>query len=257
MSRFVPLFLGVIWPSDKCFFFLSFKVEQSFQDLNLIYCELTSLLALTSYPRTTNNPRANRGKSRQSQIATQASEGVLSLRVREYVIQLLRGETLSGSQIGRTLTPTSYSALLPTIWSLLNQPSATEHSISSDVLRATLEHATKTSSNSAVKKLGIEFVARLALVSPAASDLVNRFYPFTLKLETELQYQGVFRMARTVNDAKKFDDWLVHLPKALWELESNNLSATEVILRFLLRLFQRKSCLVHHEVCQSHVHSHQ
>lgn len=60
---------------------------------------------------------------------------------------------------------------------------------------------------------------------------------------------------RTVDDAKKFEDWVVHLPKALWELGSNNLSTTEIILRFLLRLFQRKSCLVHREVRQSYTFS--
>ena len=142
------------------------KVEQSFQDLNLIYCELTSLLVLAS----TKNSRTSRGKSRQTQVAFQASEAVLSLqaeRVSEYVIQLLRGEASSRSQLGRPLTPMAYTALLPTVWSLLNQPSPNERQISSVVLQTMLEHAINTSSNSAVKKLGIEFVARLVLVSHA------------------------------------------------------------------------------------------
>jgi pre-rRNA-processing protein IPI1 len=236
------------------------KVEQSFQDLNLIYCQLTSLLVLASDSRSTNNSRASRGKYRQTAIA-QASKGVLSLqaeRVSEYVIQLLRGEVLLGSQVGRPLTPAAYTALLPTIWSLLNQPLPNERQISSAVLQATLEHATKTSSNSAVKKLGIEFVARLVLVSQPALRWTLRL-DLNLsphQLETELQYQGSFTMARTPDEAKKFEDWLVHLPKVLWELGSNNLLTTEVILRFQLRLFQRKSCLVHQEVCQSHTHSH-
>ena len=77
---------------------------------------------------------------------------------------------------------------------------------------------------------------------------------YTLQLETELQYQDSFRIARTADEAKKFEDWLVHLPKVLWELGSNNLSTTEVIFRFLLRLFQRKSCLVHQEASQSYIH---
>ena len=68
------------------------------------------------------------------------------------------------------------------------------------------------------------------------------------QLETEPQYQDSFRIARTPREAKILEDWLVHLPKVLWEIGSNNLSMTEVILRFLLRLFQRKSCLVHQGV---------
>lgn len=69
-----------------------------------------------------------------------------------------------------------------------------------------------------------------------------------LKLETERQYQGIFRVDKNSEDTKKFEEWVVHLPRVLWELGSSNLSTTEVILRFLLRLFQRKSCLVHEEV---------
>ena len=149
-------------------YLLSLKVEQSFQDLNLIYCELTSLLALASDSQLTNNLRTGQEKSRQNSVPTQGSEGILSLqaeRVSKYVVQLLQGEVQSGSQVGRPLTPVAYTGLLPTIWSLLNRPSLNEHQIASSVLRATLEHATKTSSNSAVKKLAIEFVARLILVS--------------------------------------------------------------------------------------------
>lgn len=146
------------------FFFV--KVEQFFRDLNLIYCELTSLLLLASYTRSANSSRTSRGKS---QLATQASEGSLQAqRVSEYVIQLLRGEPSSGSQLGRSLTPQAYTTLLPTIWALLHQSSPNKQQESSTVLQAVLEHATDTSSNSAVKKLEIEFVARLVLVSPFA-----------------------------------------------------------------------------------------
>jgi pre-rRNA-processing protein IPI1 len=232
------------------------KIEQSFQDLNLIYCELTSLLVLASYTRSSNKSPATRRKPLQ---ITQTSEGVLSLqagRVSEYVIQLLRGEASSGSQLGRSLAPAAYTALLPTIWWLLNQPSTNQHQISGGVLQSLLEHATNTSSNSAVKKLGIEFIARLILVSLSALSpiFLLQSKPFTRQLETEVQYQGSFRMARSADEVKKFEDWLLHLPKVLWELGSNNLSTIEAILRFLLRLFQRKSCLIHQEVKHFYAH---
>jgi pre-rRNA-processing protein IPI1 len=97
-------------------------------------------------------------------------------KVGKYVIQLLRGEASAGSQVGRPLTPAAYTALLPTIWSFINQPSPNQHQISSSVLQATLEHATKTSSKSATKKLGIEFVGRLILVSVhISSNAVSNF----------------------------------------------------------------------------------
>lgn len=151
-----------IWSTCLLTVLPGLKVEQSIQDLNLIYCELTSLLVLASYARPSNNPHARRETSRQTQTHLQASEEVLSIqaeRVSEYVIQLLRGEASTSSPLGRPLTSSAYTALLPTIWSLLNRRS-------SGVLRAMLEHATKTSSKSAVKKSTIEFVARLVLVCP-------------------------------------------------------------------------------------------
>ena len=67
---------------------------------------------------------------------------------------------------------------------------------------------------------------------------------------------------------EKFREWLLHLPKTLWELGSSNLPATEVfaaycplgkplislsivqtILRVLLRLVQRRSIFLTAEVC--------
>lgn len=150
----------------------------------------------------------------------------------------------------------AYMALLPTIWSLLNQPSPNARQISSNVLRAMLEHATKTSSKSAVKKPTLEFVARLVLVSLSLVKFcLQRLSYLHLKLETERQYQGGLRVGRNSEETEKFGEWVVHLPKVLWELGSSNLSTTEVILRFLLRLFQRKSCLVHEEVSPLHIHS--
>jgi pre-rRNA-processing protein IPI1 len=68
------------------------------------------------------------------------------------------------------------------------------------------------------------------------------------QLETEVQYHGSFRMTRIVDEARMLEDWLLHLPKVLWELGSSNMSTTEVILRFYLRLFQRESRLIHPQV---------
>lgn len=117
------------------------------------------------------------------------------------------------------------------------------------MLQATLEHATKSSSNSAVKKSAIEFVARLILVSPPHNlppPLLSNIR--ILKLDTEHQYQGAFKAGRTAEEIEKFEEWILHLPKVLWELGSNNLFTTEVVLRFILRISQRKSHLAHPEV---------
>jgi len=81
----------------------------------------------------------------------------------------------------------------------------------------------KTSSKSALKKATVEFLARIVL------------------LDTERHYQGTFTAAKSDAEGKALEEWIAHLPQTLWELGSNNLPATEVILRSLLRIAQRKS----------------
>lgn len=91
-------------------------------------------------------------------------------RVHDYVVRLLRGEPPLGSvqtSIPRPIAPSVYSALLPTIWALINHAalersqSQSEHSL----LVATVEHAVKVSSSSATKRHTLDFLGRLLLVS--------------------------------------------------------------------------------------------
>lgn len=146
-------------------------MEQAFQDLNVIYCELTSLLVLVSDPSgTRDGRRENRFRApRHRSSPCLKSDFSLSLQgdlVKSYVIRLLRGDGGSGAQLPRPISAVVYTALLPTIWALLNQRSGQHpEKESSTVLAATLDHATRTSSGSAVKRLTVEFVGRLLLVS--------------------------------------------------------------------------------------------
>lgn len=110
----------------------------------------------------------SRGKPSQTTESVQGSKVTLSVqtqRVGEYIIQLLGGEAVSSSQLGRPLTPTAYISLLPTIWALINTVNIDGHQLSGSVLQATLDHAVKASSKSALKRPTIEFVARVILVS--------------------------------------------------------------------------------------------
>ncbi|KAJ7103428.1 hypothetical protein B0H15DRAFT_812209 [Mycena belliarum] len=195
------------------------KAEQIFQALNLIYCELTSLLILT----------AEVAPARRDKRATQAQPGsknalqVQTERVSDYVVQLLNGESLSNSQLGRPLTQSAYAALLPTIWSLISNVDPNLSDVSTDVLQATIAHASRTSSKSALKQTTVEFMARVVL------------------LDTEPQFRGHPTFGSNI--AEKVAEWLCHLPKCLWEIGSTNLAATEIILRFLINLCQRRSPL--------------
>ncbi|KAJ6503434.1 hypothetical protein C8R47DRAFT_1250354 [Mycena vitilis] len=190
------------------------KAEQIFQVLNLVFCELTSLLVLTSEsaPNRRGKP-ATLGHSKDSlQVQTE--------RVSDHVMQLLLGESLSTSQLGRPLTSATYSALLPTIWSLINNANPNLRTVSSEVLRATIEHATKVSSKSALKQIAIEFIARVVL------------------LNTESQFNGHLNI--DTETAHSVAEWVNHLPRCLWEIGSANLATTEIILRFLIIICQRR-----------------
>ncbi len=87
-------------------------------------------------------------------------------RVREYVLQILGGGEPSSSQLARPLTAAAYTSLLPTIWSLINYSGRNQEQTesSSDVLRATVEHAVKTGSKSLLKRCTFDFVSRIVLV---------------------------------------------------------------------------------------------
>lgn len=140
----------------------------------MIYCELASLLVLVSHQSGTRAVRrgnrfgASRPKS-SSSLKNHFSFDVQADLVKSYVIQLLHGDGGSGAQLPRPISAAMYTALLPTIWALLNQKNEKgPEKEGSSVLAATIDHAMKTTSGSAVKRLTIEFVGRLLLVSACA-----------------------------------------------------------------------------------------
>ncbi|CCM05152.1 uncharacterized protein FIBRA_07361 [Fibroporia radiculosa] len=221
------------------------KAEQAFQDLNLIYCELTSFLVLAN-PQAPRQQRIKPVRGRRQRFSAQSRADGFSAplptvqvsRVSEYVIQTLRGEVPAGASqtsLARPITPTIYLALLPTIWSLLNSPRRLpgESDMSDAVLRVVVEHAIKASSTSVVKKCTVDFLARLVL------------------LDREPEYHGSFSVGLNSEGDKMLTDWILHLPRTLWELGASHLPTSEIILRVLLRLCQRRSPLLREETVSS------
>ncbi|THV04867.1 hypothetical protein K435DRAFT_648461 [Dendrothele bispora CBS 962.96] len=222
MSPFFPL-----KPSGR----RDIKIEQAFQDFNLIYCDLLSRLLLYSQS-STEKLSTRSGKTVPSSnlhhLNTNQKLWSQSERVCDYIVELLGGNEAENS-LARPLSPMSYNLLLPAIWSLINLSPRCEdtgNSVNSaNVWRATLKHASSLSSKSALKRSTLEFVARIVL------------------LETDVQYRGEFRLGRNEENTL-LDDWITHLPKVLWELGPTNESMSETILLFLLHLVQRRSQLV-------------
>jgi len=181
----------------------------------VIYCELTSLLVLVSHPSGTRAAhRGNRfGVSRFKSLSTLKNHFPFDLQadlVKSYVIRLLQGDGGSGAQLPRPISAAMYSALLPTIWAMLNKRGENVRQREpSSVLGATIDHAMRTTSGSAVKRLTIDFIGRLLL------------------LEKEVGYTGYFD-PRDGDEGHRFEEWIVHLPKTLWEVGTSNLGTTQV-----------------------------
>ena len=144
------------------------------EELNLIFCELTSVLLLFSdctAPTKADIPRARRGieKGRGGPKSPSGSLEIVVDRVSDYVIGLLQGNQDAQSVGVRSMTPSAYSSLLPTIWALISDEGKER---AQDVVDAVVEHSLKASSTSAVKRHTLDFLGRLVLVSPQTGRIV-------------------------------------------------------------------------------------
>lgn len=212
LGRMAPYFPFLSSPLVK----RDVHIEQTLQDLNIVFCELTSLVVLTcsTSPVTQLNTKKRDGSSIQTQIS----------QVKDFVTCLLRGVSMSPNTVGRQITAQEYMAMLPTLWVLLNSNldcDGVDEDV--DILCVLLDHARHVSSTAAAKRPTVDFLVRLIL------------------LETTPRYTGTFRVNNSMEGLQKFEEWVIDLPKTLWELGGTNLPCTEVILRFLLRLSQRRS----------------
>lgn len=196
------------------------KIEQAFQDLNLVYCELTSLLVLTS--------QDTRSRQQQPRKTDRSKLSIQNDIVCDYVLRELSGGNVSSNQVARSLTSAAYTSLTPTMWSLINTPSQS----SNGVFGAVLEHGTVVSAKSALKKPTVDFISRLILMN------------------TDRHYRGHFKIGQ-ISQHVKLVDWIESLPKTLWELGNTDLALSETILRFLLRLLQRQSEVLHEKISRS------
>lgn len=158
------------------------KAEQTFQDLCLIFCELSSFLVLASQRNRSRPPAKSQARGQPKRTrATHPAPSVVHPRqiehVSAYIIQLLQGQAPSSgvpSSLPRPITPQAYVALLPTIWSLVNAHSSYSEDAAATLFGAVIEHANRASSTSAVKRHTIEFIGRMMLVS--ACDLNPHYF---------------------------------------------------------------------------------
>lgn len=124
------------------------------------------------------------------------------------------------------LTLTTYAALVPIIWSLLVQPPSSPPSdddTPTAVGVAFFSHLLRQGSSSAIRAQGDRFVIDLMAVHEQRHPKL----PFFISTSSPIRFLAT--------------EWIVNVPKTLWELGTKDETATETLLKFLLDLALRGS----------------
>ncbi|KPV72298.1 uncharacterized protein RHOBADRAFT_56109 [Rhodotorula graminis WP1] len=218
--------------------------EERWMELNLAFAELSSLLVLSTSASAAEErglrggakgKGKGKGKKAGKVAAAESSrdkvEDVVLERVQEWVVQALRGELTSPSHpLGLALPARAFSSLRPTLWSLLNQPSAAQ---AGDVFAAIVDYFARASAagGGEAKKASGEFVAWAVLIHSCPSYLA----PFSLSALAS-QLAGLSPREQSANALSK---WLAQLPRWLWELGTQREAETEMVVTTLLKLVQQ------------------
>ena len=136
------------------------------QGLNFAFCELTSILTLRHAEPSSSVPRSRNHKSKEKTVQKSNSAALLPLdRVSQYVSRSPAGEANAVDGLSRPLPLAAYSALLPTLWSLVSNSSGSSGGcVGEEAVRVVADHAMRVGSTGVSKRATVEFVGRLILV---------------------------------------------------------------------------------------------
>ncbi|POV93962.1 hypothetical protein PSHT_16519, partial [Puccinia striiformis] len=164
------------------------ELRHLLQNLNLMYCDLVSLLALVK-PDCSNT------------VTIQLNQ------VGSYITRLLANKVISTNSNTGAMQPEAYRGIFPIVWSLLKH----------DLIQRENSKAERASwaagPNSELKYLGVNFLARLCIMD----DLPG------CQLACELD-------VLTPETQDKLRQWMMGLPKLLWQLGTKNPATSHVSL---------------------------
>lgn len=187
-----------------------------------------------------------RGKKGKAPGLEDVSEWIIDVLVRHglpYRTQLTIQRPKQDA-LAPPVTAEAYAAVLPIVWSIITHPTAAgTDSAAHDELGVTFfQHLLRQGSSSAIRSIGDAFVILLILVHEQPSPS----YPFYLPPSAALR-----PLVR---------EWLVGVPRVLWELGAKRIDATERLAQFLLEIgrrgassFERPHSLIDQEVSYLHL----
>ncbi|GAA6008295.1 Ipi1p [Rhodotorula paludigena] len=217
--------------------------HETLLQLNVAFAELSSLLVLSA-PGSGDDARGNaaamsgkKGKKRSGDKGDERGvEEVVVERVQEWVVQALRGELTTPSHpLGLALPLSSFHALRPALWSLLQQPS-TERA--NDVFAAVVEYFCRGAGGAGggeAKREAGEWLGAAVLIHSSPSYTS----PFSLDPLTAPLAASQTPLSAKEQRVNPLAKWLAALPKWLWESGGKDDRATELVLSVLLKLSQQ------------------
>ncbi|KAK4047919.1 rRNA processing protein [Microbotryomycetes sp. JL201] len=209
----------------------SAEEEGILTQLNMTFASLVSLLAFTadgSATKSRHSKPLSKAKA-QKQDDVSARIEIMVDNVKQWVLQALKGELTSKSHpMGLSLSSQSYTALEPTLWSLLNaspsrlqqQQSRPPSQSASEIWSTVVKHCLDSSATSETKRVAFSFISNI-LVTSIDVDYVNAFDAFD-----ELNS----------NVTRSF---LSSLTKLVWEAGTRSQDVTGRAFELLATLFKK------------------
>ncbi|CAO3637389.1 unnamed protein product [Cunninghamella echinulata] len=201
------------------------KVETTLQEMNIMTCELTSLYLLArkiQQQQQQDNLKSDLYNGPQKQSSTNVMDidknvPLWAENIVDYVLSLL-GHDEMDNNMSSDFKNENLINLLPAIWGFLN---CLDGDQCYNLFKATIGYYKFCHSHSAAKRTMLAFIIRIYLIQSIPS------------------YNGRFKLQPNSQYAELMKEWLLSLPKVLWELKTAHLNTTKLILNAMCDIAKR------------------
>ncbi|GES82738.1 hypothetical protein RCL_jg11547.t1 [Rhizophagus clarus] len=195
------------------------KVESTLQEMNLIFCESTSLFLKISTLKnkevdSSNNKKFSHKKRKRNDVSNSSETQPLWIeQVVEYILHVLGFESKEALMTSSTsgLKADHLKTLLPTIKSLLNH---LEEDKQESIFKAIVDYSKRCRSQS-IKRIFIDFISKLLMLQETSNS------------------KDSFRIFNDTSLAEEIQTWALYLPKLLCELKTHNIESVETSQKIL------------------------
>ncbi|RGB26384.1 hypothetical protein C1646_721339 [Rhizophagus diaphanus] len=195
------------------------KVESTLQEMNLLFCELTSFFLNISTLKnkemdSKNDKKSSHKKRKRTEVSNSFEAQPLWIeQVVEYILHVLGFESNKALMTSSTsdFKADHLKTLLPTIKSLLN---CLEDDKQESIFKAIIDYSKRCRSQS-TKRIFIDFISKLLMLHETSHS------------------KGLFRIYNDTSLAEEIQTWALNLPKLLCELKTNNIESIETSQKIL------------------------